>query len=814
MAGRRRSARIAELSVKESEPASKSQKPNELKIKSNKKKGLSYKEENLSPKESIDNSPQKSELKPAQNVAREKRKYHRKKEASSDDSFYSESCDQNFEVVKKKKILTKKASTGEKTKKSKSTGKNDLTRPKGMREAKKKRPRQPWQKLLLNTKGEHVTVAVEKKIAEYTKVAKHLAKGRTFEITFAECVTISQEIEKASDRGVDLEESVKMFLEKTSESKKREDDDESEDEWEEMEDFEPLLERLVEVNLGGQKEEEYRAEWGHALRSIVNRLVRESWENVHKAQILGFIAHLRYIADVALFQNILPASLLSLVPDNVLRRFQESKTADGTAAVLKWFKKTFKEQSGEKDYIFSFSRLFKCIQKCCLSTSQDVSVLFFCLLHALGATVRLCVACHTVFRRWDKNVIAQLEAQREQISQEGIKAQDSAVYWIEIWSPDEERWICVDPKSEVFDDPKAIAKSVDCPITYVLAIDNEKGVSEVAHRYALDYIQQEFRRRRTNSSWISKTLHLPGLVANQERAKSEKLRFEKDLLETPVPSTLKELKNHPLFVLKRDLLKYQGIYPPPHKQKPVGCVRGHKVYPRSTVFTLLSEKEEKPYKMARIINDPRLPKDEEHFEPIFGFWQTETYRAPPLKNDGSIPCDHRGRVPLFQPLMCPQGTVHLNFPGLIAVARHLNKPCRPALVGYDKQAFSNLPVLQGACVLAKDAKIFTKHAKIAMEVIARRNAKIYTDRVYGNWRKLIRGILRLNYVQKKFGAVEGGEVEKKSEEKKPFESEKDKEKKPRETLLKEVPNRFVDNTPRFVNLAPLDGFSHDDLMQF
>lgn len=66
-------------------------------------------------------------------------------------------------------------------------------------------------------------------------------------------------------------------------------------------------------------------------------------------------------------------------------------------------------------------------------------------------------------------------------------------------------------------------------------------------------------------------------------------------------------KNHPLYALKRHLLKFQALYPP----EPIilGFIRNEAVYPRECVYTLHSRdiwiKEakvvkpgEKPYKIV------------------------------------------------------------------------------------------------------------------------------------------------------------------------------------------------------------------------
>lgn len=45
-------------------------------------------------------------------------------------------------------------------------------------------------------------------------------------------------------------------------------------------------------------------------------------------------------------------------------------------------------------------------------------------------------------------------------------------------------------------------------------------------------------------------------------------------------------KNHPLYALKRHLLKFEAIYPP--EPATLGFIRGEAVYPRGCVFTLHS----------------------------------------------------------------------------------------------------------------------------------------------------------------------------------------------------------------------------------
>jgi xeroderma pigmentosum group C-complementing protein len=68
------------------------------------------------------------------------------------------------------------------------------------------------------------------------------------------------------------------------------------------------------------------------------------------------------------------------------------------------------------------------------------------------------------------------------------------------------------------------------------------------------------------------------------------------------------LKNHPLYVLKRHLLKFEGIYPP--DAPPLGFFKDEPIYARECVFTLRSREtwvkeakvvklKETPYKVVK-----------------------------------------------------------------------------------------------------------------------------------------------------------------------------------------------------------------------
>jgi len=64
----------------------------------------------------------------------------------------------------------------------------------------------------------------------------------------------------------------------------------------------------------------------------------------------------------------------------------------------------------------------------------------------------------------------------------------------------------------------------------------------------------------------------------------ENQALESELLHQPLPVGISAYKNHPLFALRRHLLKYEAVYPP--DTPAIGFVRGEEVLSRSSVHVL------------------------------------------------------------------------------------------------------------------------------------------------------------------------------------------------------------------------------------
>ncbi|XP_040214815.1 DNA repair protein complementing XP-C cells isoform X2 [Rana temporaria] len=248
--------------------------------------------------------------------------------------------------------------------------------------------------------------------------------------------------------------------------------------------------------------------------------------------------------------------------------------------------------------------------------------------------------------------------------------------------------------------------------------------------------------------------------------KEPSAKFESKLLDKPLPTSITEYKNHPLYALKRHLLKYEAIYP--ESAAVLGYCRGEAVYSRSCVQTLHSKdtwlKEarvvrlgEVPYKMVKgqsnrarkaRMADPES-RDSNDLA-LFGPWQTEDYQ-PPVAVDGKVPRNEFGNVYLFKPCMLPIGCVQLQMPNLHRVARKLDIDCVHAITGFDFHGGYSHPVTDGYIVCEEHKDILMGAWENEQVDIERKQKEKREKRVWGNWKLLIKGLLIRERLKARYG---------------------------------------------------------------
>lgn len=337
--------------------------------------------------------------------------------------------------------------------------------------------------------------------------------------------------------------------------------------------------------------------------------------------------------------------------------------------------------------------------------------------------------------------------------QEAVKLRGSD-QWLEVFLEREDMWVCVDCVHGSVGQPLLCIKYATKPVSYIIGIDNDGCVKDVTQRYDPEWMTST-RKRRVEAQWWEETL-APYRSPFVKRELKEEKEFLVKLQDQPLPTAIGEYKNHPLYALKRHILKYQAIYP--ETAAILGYCRGEAVYSRDCVHTLHSKDTwlkkarvvrigEVPYKMVKgYSNQARRarmaePANREKKDlPLFGLWQTEEYQ-PPVAVDGKVPRNEFGNVYLFQPSMLPVGCVQLNLPNLNRVARKLDIDCVPAVTGFDFHGGYSHPVTEGY-VVCEEYKEMLVEAWANEEVAREKKEKEKREkRILGNWKLMVKGLL-------------------------------------------------------------------------
>jgi len=116
------------------------------------------------------------------------------------------------------------------------------------------------------------------------------------------------------------------------------------------------------------------------------------------------------------------------------------------------------------------------------------------------------------------------------------------------------------------------------------AYDTDGCVKDLTKKYAGHWLSCS-RRLRLDEAWWRDVLQQYA-VRNSAMDDSENRHIHAQLLRKSLPATIGEFKNHPLYALRRHLLKFQAIYP---RNAPIlGSVRGEPIYARENVYKLHS----------------------------------------------------------------------------------------------------------------------------------------------------------------------------------------------------------------------------------
>ncbi|XP_062561773.1 DNA repair protein complementing XP-C cells homolog [Armigeres subalbatus] len=361
-------------------------------------------------------------------------------------------------------------------------------------------------------------------------------------------------------------------------------------------------------------------------------------------------------------------------------------------------------------------------------------------------------------RRLDRRVLSTDDEFRT-VADDKTKVKSGVNLWIEVFAEDEEQWITIDAVGGKVHCLEHIIKLASSPLVYVLAWNNDGSIKDVSPRYCPNYATST-KKLRIDKDWLDETL---AKFRGKQTARDieEDRALNRALMEQPLPKTISEYKNHPLYALKRHLLKFEGIYPP--DAPTLGFIKEEPVYARECVQMLHSReiwlKQARTVKMFetpyKVVNArPKYDRAAGQMLPaqpleLYGYWQTQDYE-PPTAEDGIVPRNAYGNVELFKPCMLPKKTVHLQLPSLNRICKKLGIDCAQAVTGFDFHGGSSHPVYDGFVICEEFKDIIVDAWYQEQEQEEKREREKYEKRVYGNWKKLIRGLLIRRKLQNKY----------------------------------------------------------------
>lgn len=561
----------------------------------------------------------------------------------------------------------------------------------------------------------------------------------------------------------------------------------SESEWEEVEDvfdldeYNPTIpERItIRVKDSGKQKKKKKGDWiAPWVRQQINKLRHRFQINIHKTNLLLLVHRLRYL-NSTINDPLVSCLALSLSPPKI-------KVDETVVTFLEIFNQWFREHFDLKKIRVDSDCLLKDIIESFASGSIEYPLVMLAIAVALLRTedlnVRLCyLLCPVTFKPFDlidkytrfvrlkdfstaNSLNFERNSKRKTLPEEPVNCEQPSWYWIEVFDSKCKRWISCDFHKQLFDEPSKIAANIGREISYILAVDNGNFVDEVTARYAEDWYLHQMRRRRLEDDWWPQTLQLLKRKDYSVFEDADVKEFDQLAGSVPIPTRLTEFKNHSLFVLQRNILKYQALYPP--DAPPLGFFRDEPIYSRNCVHQLKSRQtwlrlirsvkpNEKPYKVIATKHkwDDRvgiLPEKE--MVDLFGEWQTEPYR-PPVAANGIVPRNLFGNVDLYDPRMLPIGTVHLKLARIQRIAAKLNIDCAPAVTGFDcnnHRGYGSRPVIEGFVICKENEPTLMEAWNKDKAYRDRRAEHFKTQRSLANWKRLIKGLLIKTRLQIKY----------------------------------------------------------------
>eukprot|EP00299_Pterocystis_sp_00344_P014645 c7266_g1_i4.p1 GENE.c7266_g1_i4~~c7266_g1_i4.p1 ORF type:complete len:572 (+),score=127.36 c7266_g1_i4:726-2441(+) len=320
--------------------------------------------------------------------------------------------------------------------------------------------------------------------------------------------------------------------------------------------------------------------------------------------------------------------------------------------------------------------------------------------------------------------------------------------WLEMWVTELKRWVMCCVYSGIIDNPKTMCTSDSNYITALGSPPLCATFCDVTARYVPKYWVTAIPNRASDEWWKSVLKRANRkFEAPKEQTESE----HKEVLELirlqPIPTRVDEFRRHPIYCIDKFFKENQIIYP--IDAEVVGRCKEYSIYLRENLHTLRSEGQwfkmgyqvvsgQVSYKQIHRIRGRGKVKDAVD---LFGLWQTVPCERPTLTVDNKIPKNRFGSIEMWGPHCLPQGTVHIPLPNVSVVCKQLGIDFAPAMVGYTRKGGKTTALCEGVVVLTTNEGIVRDAWHVMQQKSIENQNKKRQERIYANWRTLVRGIL-------------------------------------------------------------------------
>lgn len=393
---------------------------------------------------------------------------------------------------------------------------------------------------------------------------------------------------------------------------------------------------------------------------------------------------------------------------------------------LEYYMRNWQEISGEVDMKKTFTekefvrQVIRGHGNCDLATQGFVALLRSCNVNA-----RLIMSCQPP----DFTNLKEREpASTRDYSYEDVFKYP--IFWCEVWDKFSKKWITIDPTNlktieQVRTASKLEPRGVACCrrniLRYVIGYDRKNGCKDVTRRYAAWFNSKCRRRRITNNTigsvWFNKVI---SALHRRKRTKIDDYEegyFEERDANEGMPDNLQDLKNHPKYILEKDLRNTQVLKPNCKECGYLNVNNGKhilKVYDRKDLIELKSAKQwymegrvlkvgsrvrKKIMKTARG-SKFRNTNDEPEEERLYSVEDTELFVPSPASvPDGKIEVNSYGNIEVFTPTMIPANCCLIENPQAIKAAKFVQVEYARAVTGFKfEKGNASKPVIGGVVV--------------------------------------------------------------------------------------------------------------------